>query len=151
MKRFIIFLVLGLLSIGVSGCESAAPVQSTFKANFSLNAIVEANREFLLEEARISSGAETGLREPFVQSHEEMTVQIDPADTSQFFQAIRLNVADELANNNADVLGHGLNGSEDIGVFSYSYQENGLFGTITVWGIQGEGTNYYLIAIITES
>jgi len=29
--------------------------------------------------------------------------------------------------------------------------ENDLHGTITVWGVRGEGTNFHLIIIITES
>ena len=150
-KPFLIFIFL-ILSANLFGCDSKVTLQqSTFKSRFSLNAIVEANREYLLEETRVISGAEVGPREPFVQSHEEIMVQIDPAKISSFFQAVRLDVSQSLTDSNANVLGQEVNGNQDIGFFSYSYSENDLYGTITVWGVRGEGTNFYLITIITES
>ena len=149
-KPFLIFIFLAL-SISLLGCRSESTLQqSTFKSNFSLNAIVEANREYLLEETRVIGGAEVGPREPFVQSHEEIIVQIDPANISSFFQSVRLDVSQSLTDSNANVLGQEVNGNQDIGFFSYSYGENDLYGTITVWGVRGEGTNFYLITIITE-
>ena len=149
-KPFLIFIFLAL-SISLLGCRSESTLQqSTFKSNFSLNAIVEANREYLLEETRVIGGAEVGPREPFIQSHEEIMVQIDPANISSFFQSVRLDVSQSLTDSNANVLGQEVNGNQDIGFFSYSYGENDLYGTITVWGVRGEGTNFYLITIITE-
>jgi hypothetical protein len=152
MKKTTLVFALLILSISLFGCGNEIPSQqSAFKANFSLNSIVEANKEYLLEETRISSGAEVGPQEPFVQSHEEMVVQIDPADVPTFMQDIRLYIGGSLADNNANVLGQEVNGNNDVGFFSYSYSENDLYGTITVWGVRGEGTNYFLIVMITES
>lgn len=151
MKKIVLTLTLLILSISLFGCRSKAPSQSTFKADFSLNSLVEANKEYLLEDTRVSSGAEVGPREPFVQNHEELIVQIDPADVSQFLQEMRSEVSMSLANHGASVLGQEVNGNKDVGFFSYSYSENDVYGTITLWGVRGEGTNFFLIAIITES
>ena len=143
-------LVLIVVSVSLFGCGSEPPSQSTFKSNFSLNSVIENNKEFLLEETRMSSGAASGLREPFEQSHEEMTIQIDPSNISTFLQAIRLEIGHSLADNNANVLGQETNGNESVGFFSYNYSENDLYGTITVWGVPGDGTSYTLIVLITE-
>ena len=78
-------------------------------------------------------------------------VQIDPPNISAFMQAIRLDIGQSLSDNNANVLGHEVNGNKDVGFFSYSYSEGDLYGTITLWGVRGEGTNYFLIVIITET
>ena len=152
MKKASLAFILLVLSIGLSSCGGEASLQqSTFKSNFSLNAIVEANKEYLLEDTRVLSGAEVGPQEPFVQNHEEMMVQIEPSNISTFFQAIQLDVGQSLVDNNANVLGQEINGTEDVGFFSYSYSEEDLYGTITLWGVRGEGANYFLIAMITET
>ena len=151
MKKIIFVFSLLVVSISLFGCGSEAPTQSRFKTNFSLDSVIEANQEYLLEETRISSGAEVGLREPFIQNHEEMMIQIDPSNVSVFMQAIRLEIGRSLADNDASILGHEINGDKNVGYFSYSYSENDLYGTITLWGVRGEGTNFYLITIITES
>jgi hypothetical protein len=152
MKKLLLISILLVLSVSLLGCGSESTnQQSTFKSNFSLNTVVESNKEYLLEETRVMNGAEVGTSEPFVQSHEEIIVQIDRANISSFFQAVRLDIAQSLTDNNANILGQEVNGNQDIAFFSYSYGENDLYGTITVWGIRGEGTNFYLITIITES
>lgn len=150
MKKIMFILILIIVSIGLFGCGSEPPSQSTFKSNFSLNSVIENNKEYLLEETRMSSGTASGLRESFEQSHEEMTVQIDPSNISTFMQAIRLEIGQSLADNNASVLGQEVNGNENVGFFSYSYSEDGLYGTITMWGVPGDGTSYTLIVLITE-
>jgi len=82
----------------------------------------------------------------------EINLQINnPANISSFFQAVRLDIAQSLTDSNANILGQEVNGNQDIAFFSYSYGENDFYGTITVWGIRGEGTNFYLITTITES
>jgi len=152
MKRLLLFSIFLALSVSLLGCGSKSTLQqSTFKSNFSLNTVVEANKEYLLEETRVMSGAEVGPREPFVQNHEEIMIQIDPANISPFFQAVRLGVSQSLTDNKANILGQEVNGNQDIAFFSYSYREDDLYGTITVWGVRGEGTTFYLITIITES
>jgi len=152
MKRSLHMLVLLLIIACLVGCGSTTQTssQSTFKANFSLNTIVENNKQFLLEEARHSSGAENGFQEPFVQSHEEMTIQIDPNNVSEFILAIRSDIEQAIIDSDGRMLGSE-GGSNDPEHFSFSYSENEIQGTIHVWGIPGEGTNFTLIALITES
>jgi hypothetical protein len=35
--------------------------------------------------------------------------------------------------------------------FSLTYEESGVYGTVHVWGIPGEESNYTLIMLITEN
>jgi hypothetical protein len=148
MKKSAFNFALFILGMSLFGCASAAPSQSTFKANFSLNSIVEANRQYLLEEDRISSGAGSGSGESFVQSHEKMTLRIDPANAPAFMEAIRTDVEQAILDNGARTLGSESDGSEH---FSFSYRENELHGTIHVWGVPGEESSYILILLITEN
>jgi hypothetical protein len=76
MKKSWFVIVLLVAIVSLLGCGRAAPKpsQSAFKSNFSLNTIIEHNKYYLQEEARHSSGAESGLPEPFLQSHEEMAI-----------------------------------------------------------------------------
>ena len=152
MKKLGPMFVLLITFVSLFGCRQATqtPSQSTFKANFSLNAVAENNKQFLLEEARHSSGAEGGLQEPFVQSHEEMIIQIDPNNLSEFMAAIRSDIEQALIDSDAHMLGSE-GGSNDTEHFSFSYSENEIQGTIYVWGIPGKGTNFTIIALITES
>ena len=152
MKKLGTTFVLLITIVSLFGCRQATqtPSQSTFKANFSLNAVVENNKQFLLEEARHSSGTESGLQEPFVQSYEEMTIQINPSNVPAFMRAVGSDIEKALIDGDARMLGSegGTNNTEH---FSFSYSENEIQGTIHVWGIPGEGTNFTLIALITEN
>jgi hypothetical protein len=152
MKKSWLMIVLLITIVSLSGCGRVAPKpsQSDFKSNFSLNAVVENNKQFLLEEARHSSGAESGLQEPFVQSHEEMIIQIDPNNLSKFMAAIRSDIEQALIDSDAHMLGSE-GGSNDTEHFSFSYSENEIQGTIHVWGFPSKGTNFTIIALITES
>ena len=104
----------------------------------------------MLEEARHSSGAESSVHEPFIQSHEEMAIQIDPANVPAFMRAIGSDIEKALIDSDARILGNE-DGSNDIEHFSFSYSENEIQGTIHVWGIPGEGTKFTIVALITES
>jgi len=146
MKKRFIFVLL-LVNILLYGCQSAVPSQSTFKANFSLNTVVEANGQYLLEETRALSGSEVGSSEPFTQSNEIMTLRIDPESTPAFMEAMRAGIEQELIANDARIHGTETGGSEH---FSFSYIEKGLHGTIHVWGIPGENANFKMIVLITE-
>jgi hypothetical protein len=143
--------VLLLTVVNLLGCGKAAQAsqQSTFKAKFSLNSVVENNKQFLLEETRYSSGAESGFKEPFLQSHEEMTVQIDPNKVPEFMAAVRSDIEKVLIDSDTRILGSEseLNGA---GHFSLSYRENEITGAIHMWGIPGEDTNFTIIILITE-
>ena len=152
MKKLGSMFILLITIVSLFGCRQATltPSQSTFKANFSLNAVVENNKQFLLEEARHSSGAESGLQEPFVQNHEEMTIQINPVNISAFMRAVSSDIEKALIDSGARILGNE-DGSNDIEHFSFSYSENEVQGTIHVWGIPGESTKFTIIALITEN
>jgi hypothetical protein len=146
-KSFFVLAIL-ILSAGLFSCANAAPVQSTFKANFSLEALVEANRQHLLEHARVSRGAEDGSQNQFTQRHENMTVRVQPDNIPAFIEAIRSGIEQALLENNARIVGSEISGSEH---FSFSYNQNGLHGTIHVWGVPGEDSNYTIILLITEN
>ena len=143
--------VLLITIVSLSGCRRATqtPSQSAFKANFSLNAVVEDNKQLFLEEARHSCGAENGNQEPFIQSHEEMTIQIAPKNAPEFMAAIRSNIEKLLGDSNARIL-DSESESSDIKLFSFSYSKNEIHGSIHVWGISGEGTKFTIIVLITE-
>jgi hypothetical protein len=146
---FISVLLVTIIILGGCGKMQQIPSQSNFKANFSLNTVVENNKQFLLEEARHSSGAESGVQEPFLQSHEEMIIQIEPANRYKFMTAIRSDIEKALINSNARVIGRE-NELNDAEHFSFSYSENEIQGTIHVWGIPGEGTSFTIIVLTTE-
>jgi len=118
MKKTNFLFTLILFAIGLFGCGNEMPTQSNFKANFSLDAIVEANEHLLLDEARSSSGTETGLREPFIQNYEEMTIQIDQANMSEFLTAVRTDVERAIIDSDAQMLGSE-GGSNDTEHFSF--------------------------------
>ena len=148
-SRFMFVLLLTVVNLLGCGKAAQASQQSTFKANFSLNSVVENNKHFLQEETRYSSGSESGFREPFLQSHEEMTVQIAPKQVPEFMAAIRSDIEKRLIDSDTSILGSEgeSNGAEH---FSLSYRENEVTGVIQVWGIPGEDTNFTIIVLITE-
>jgi hypothetical protein len=148
MKKSTFTFALLLLGISLFGCANAALSESNFKVNFSLNSIVEANRQYLLEEDRISSGAASGSGEPFAQSHEKTTLRIDPANVPAFMEAVRSDIEQSLLDSGARTLGSESDGNEH---FSFIYIENDLHGTIHVWGVPGEESSYTLILLITEN
>jgi hypothetical protein len=152
MKKPLIVIASLVILVSAFGCGKATQTssQSTFKANFSLNTVVENNKHFLLDEARYSSGAESGLPEPFLQSHEEMTVQINSSNVPEFLAAIRSDIEQTLIDSNVRILGSE-DGSNDAEHFSFSYRENEIYGSIHVWGIPGGNSNFTLIVLITES
>ena len=77
----VVISVFGLVSCGiVSRKTSSGEIssdQSKFKQNFSIGAILEAHKELLIEGPRALSGMEAGPREPFIQSQEYMTIQVN--------------------------------------------------------------------------
>lgn len=157
MNRLSLIFALIVTFSSLTGCsitsENPPPSQSGFKESFSLGPIVEANEGFLLAGSRGLSGVESGPRGPFVQSHEEMIVQIDPANISPFMGAIRNDINEAITSSGADILGYsgGIGqGPDDLTRFSYSYSEGDLYGTIQVWGLRSSGTNFQLIVLLTE-
>ena len=78
-----------------------------------------------------------------------MIVQIEPADLPEFISAIRSDVDEAIVNSGASIVGHGQGGVTGTS-FSINYREDGIYGVINVWGAPGDGTTYYLFAMITE-
>jgi hypothetical protein len=151
MKKSWLVIIVLIILVSLFGCGRAAPTpsQSTFKANFSLNTVVENNKHYLQEEEQHSSGAESGLPKPFLQSHKEMAIQIDPINVTKLMAAIRSDIEQALIDSDARILGSE-GGSNDTEHFPFSYSENEIQGTIHVWGIPGEDTNFTIIVLITE-
>jgi len=152
-----VIITLGLVSCGVigkaiSGGETL-PEQSTFKQTYSIGAIVEAHKDLLLDGPRTLSGSEAGPRVPFVQSQENMMIQVDQENATTLIESIRSDVEEALNNSGAIIMGSGgYDGQADpIAYFSYSYREGPFYGVINIWGVQGEDTQFMLISEITES
>ena len=75
MKKTMFILVLFILNIGLSGCGSETPSQSSFKDDFTIGTIVEDNSQFLIPGTRELSGHEYGATErPFTQKQEEIAL-----------------------------------------------------------------------------
>ena len=159
MKQLAWLVAVLLVIGGLAGCGSAARrTESAFKTSFSLGAIVEANKGSLMAGSRISSGTEAGPPEPFVQRHEGMIVQVDPAQASAFVDGVRSTVEGALIQSGARILGRGgdsrpgIDGEPvDPAYFWFGYSEDPVYGVMHVWAVPGEGTNLTLIALITES
>jgi len=154
MKQFFIFTIICLIIAGLTGCVSPtnniSTSQSAFWESFSIGPIVENNEQYLLPGSRPLFGSESGSSEqPFMQKHEEITLQIDPADLSAFLLDVQSDIEETITNSGASIVGHGSGGVTGTS-FSISYRENDIFGVVNVWGAQGEGTDYYLLMIITE-
>jgi hypothetical protein len=151
MKKTAIVFILLVLSISLFGCGSETPPQSTFKDDFTIGTIVEENSKLLISGPRQLSGSEYGSSEqPFTQKQEEITFQIESTELSDFFTAIQAGIDESITSSGASIVGHGTGGITDTS-FSVQYLQDQSYGTIYVWGVRGEGTNYFLIMIITES
>lgn len=151
MKKTMFIFVLFILSIILSGCRSEDLSQISFKDNFTIGTIVEDNSQFLIPGNRELSGNEYGATErPFTQKQEEIALQIDPANVSAFFAAIQAGIDESITSRGASIVGRGTGGITGTS-FSVQYLQDQTYGTINVWGVHGEGTNYFLIVIITES
>lgn len=158
MKRFTFFLVLFCLVCGISGCRNTKNEQrSKFFATFTIGEIVEENDQYLIPEARSLGGTEAGPNKAPYQKHEEMIVQIDPADRSDFIEAVKTDIAQAIVDSGASIDGQGgsfqnpIGGQAGIDYISYRYSQNGANGIINLYGVPGEGTNYTLIVVLTES
>jgi len=152
----VIITTFGLASCGIVSSEIAtaetSAEQSAFKQNFSIGPAIEAHKELLIDGPRSLSGTEAGPREPFIQSHEYMVIQVDSDNATSFFDFIRSDIQETLSNSDAEITGSGgFDGQVNpIAYFSYSYSEGPFYGVIDVWGIRGEDNQFILISQITE-
>jgi len=153
MKQFFHFIIICLIMVGLAGCSSPAKndsaSQSMFWNNFSIGTIVEDNTQYLSSEPRQLFGSESGPPEPFTQRQEEMILQIDQADLPTFLSALRSGIEEAIIDSGASIVGHGQGGVTGTS-FSISYRENDIYGVVNIWGARGEGTTYYLLAMVTE-
>ena len=107
---------------------------------------VDAPREVM--EAELAG--EFGPSEPFIQRIEDIVLQIDETDIPLFLGALKDDIRAEVKESGGKVEGEASGVSHLMQHFSVSYRQDGAFGVINVWGVSGEGTNYYLISDITE-
>jgi hypothetical protein len=122
-----------------------------FKDNFTIGTIVEDNEQYLIPGSRELFSNEYGTSgKPFTQKQEEIALQIDPSDLSAFIAAIQSGIDEAITTNGASIIGRGSAGLTGTS-FSVQYRENEVYGIINVWGVRGEGTNFFLIVSITES
>lgn len=154
MKQFFIFTIICLIIVGLTGCVSPtnniSTSQSAFWESFSIGTIVENNEQYLLPGSRQLFGSESGSSEqPFMQKQEELTLQIDPADLPAFLLGLEADIGEAIIESGAIIDGRGSGGVTGTS-FSISYREENIYGVINIWGAQGEGTDYYLLMIITE-
>ncbi|HEY5729094.1 MAG TPA: hypothetical protein VLA72_04015 [Anaerolineales bacterium] len=156
MKNVLKNLTIWILVLILAGCGSTEndnpKSQSTFRENFSIGTVVDDNSQYLLPESRALSGSESGPPMPLVpfeQRQEEMSLQIAPADLPAFLTAVQFGIDEAITNSGATIVGRGSGGVTGTS-FSISYREDDFYGVINIWGAQGEGTNYYLLMIITE-
>lgn len=158
MKRFaFVFTLLTMLCL-VSGCKSTGGEQrSTFYTTFSIAEIIAENDQYLLPASRTLSGTEAGPAAPPYQKHEETVLQIDAAEVPKFMQAVKTDIEQAIMVNGARIVGRGgsfqdpVTGPVDIDYISFRYSMDNVNGIINVYGVCGEGTNYLIIVIITES
>ena len=140
-----------ILSISLFGCGSEAPSLSTFMDNFTIGTIIEDNSQYLIPGARQLFSSEYGSPEqPFTQKQEEITLQIESVDLSDFLTAIRSDIEKSIVDSGASIVGRSSGGVTGAS-FSVQYRQDQTYGIINVWGVQGEGTNYTIIVLITES
>jgi hypothetical protein len=150
--RFVYPIIFIFISSGLYACGGSSGEESSrFFKTFTIGEIVEANKQYLSDSPRTLSGSEAGPPEPFLQRHEEMIVQIDPADLPEFIDAMKIDVAEAITSSGATVQGTEYGGLETIELFGYSYQADSFYGVITIWSVQGEGTDLHIIVMITES
>jgi hypothetical protein len=157
MRRLPIFFTILFILSSLYGCINISrekpTSESTFFVNFSLGSIIEANEENLILKGTVDS--HTILEPPtsFFQKEEVATIQIDPADIPGFMNSVRSDIDEALTNSGVNILGRGgvVGLPADLQGFSVRYSEDGSEGVINLWGVRGEGTTFYLIALITES
>ena len=86
-----------------------------------------------------------------------MIIQIDPADVPGFMEAVKTGIAQAIIDSGARIEGQGgsfqdpVGGQTSIDYISYRYSQEGTNGIINLYGVPGEGTNYTLIVVLTES
>jgi hypothetical protein len=151
MKKSMLLIILLLLSFSMFSCRSETLSQSSFKEEFTFGEIVENNAQYLIPGSRQLFSSEYGESEqPFTQKQEEMILQIEAADIPDFFTAVRSDVEEAIVGSGANIVGGGSGGVIEAS-FSIQYQQDQSYGTIFVWGVRGEGTNYTIIVLISES
>ena len=157
MKRtfrmiMVVFTIFGLVGCRIASRETSKQ-QSTFKQNFSIGLLVEGHQDLLIKGSRTLSGMEAGPPEPFEQSHEHMTLQVEAKNTPTLMEALRSDIAETINTSGAAIVGSsGSDAQADpIAYFAYDYREGPFYGVISLWGLRGEETTFIIISQITES
>ena len=77
-------------------------------------------------------------------------VDIEDRNKKPFFEALRADIEDIIKNSGATIKGKG-EGTSDTGEsFSFNYTDGHVYGTINIWGVHGEGSQFIIIGLITE-
>jgi len=141
-----------LAAAALVGCGRAdGPANSAFYSSFSIGKIVEANSSYLSTGASTVSGAEAGMREPFLQRQEAISIPIEAGNAAAFMAAIESSVEEAILSSGAQIEGRGSGGSEAApGYFWLAYRQDAARGTIHVWGMPGEEGRMSVVALITE-
>jgi len=153
MKQIFNFVTFCLLTVSLAGCgipaKNASVSQSAFWEDFSIGTIVDENTQYLVSESRDLYSSESGPPEPFEQRQEEMMIQIEADDLPAFLTALQSGIDEAIIDSGATIVGRSTGGVTGTS-FSISYRENDVYGIVNVWGSHGEGSTYYLLAIVTE-
>jgi hypothetical protein len=149
--------------------------------NFCLASLIGANEQYLIAPHTVSSGTVSEPPVPFFQKHEAAVVQVDSSQAPAFMEAVRSDIASDLARSGAQITGSGGDQPElveqalatagevaeirsrqsdhqgrdgsptGITGFSFRYTDGEIDGAVDVWGVPSQGTSFVLIALITES
>jgi len=151
MKRITLVVCIFIIAVILAGCESADPEPSReFFSNFTIGEIIAENEAYLVESSRVLSGGSVGPPEPFVQRNEEIGVQIEADNIPSFMQAVKSDIEKAVTDNGAQLQGYGTGTIESLEYFSLAYSQDESYGTIHVWGVPGEGTEFNIIVLLTE-
>ena len=151
MKHLTMVILIFIIAIILAGCESEDPEPSReFFSNFTIGEIIAENEAYLLESSRVLSGGSVGPPEPFVQRNEEISVQIEAANIPSFMQAVKSDIEKAVTDSGAQLQGYGTGSIESLEYFSLAYSQDESYGTIHVWGVPGEGTEFKIIVLLTE-
>lgn len=154
MKNIAIIVLIGAAIWGLNSCgftiNSKDTPESTFLAEFSLGPVIEGQTELLIARNDLSSSSVADRTAGFYQKEETAEVQIEPENISPFIFAVRSEIEDNLQSWGAEIVGSGVGGLQKAPGYSIRYTLDGKNGVVNLFGVQGDGTNFYLLMLITE-
>jgi hypothetical protein len=175
-----LFLIIALALAGCIGLPRQGPQSpSAFMESFSIGSVIEANEQYLVAKHTVSSGELFEPPASFFELQELAIIEVDSIQAPPFLQAVRQDIEQALVDNGAQIVGvsgdhperleralaeQGITrdsqredrparpgAPEDGTHFAFRYSVDQTRGAIHVWGVRGQGTNYTVIVLITES